>query len=316
MKGHNYGLCRKCGKTHINPIAGKPRTREWNDNISKAKKGKKNSKEHDKKVSDSLKRIYESGERIPWNSGKTKDNNESVKKISESNMGHIPWNKGKTGVYSQETLKIMSENHSKYYEDHPEAKMFGSDNPASRPDVKKKIGDGNRGKCHSEEHNKKISLAGIGKHSGPRPSIEGEKNHFYNKHHTEKTCLLISQKVKEAFQKNPECHSNRKFGKMGFVSLLQQKLYNIAKDMFIDVELEYPIFTNTSMRYADVALSSLKVDLEADGKYWHNDIEKDIIRDDELKLVGWRTFRFYEDESIEDWMNKLNILRGELLLEL
>lgn len=268
MKDHNWGLCKKCGKTHIHHI---------------------------------------------WNIGKTKYNNESVKRTSEANIGHIPWNKGKIGVYSEETLKLMSDGKSKYYEDHPEAKKFGSNNPVSRPDVKKKIGDGNRGKKRSEETKIKIGLAGIGKHCGPRPSIEGEKNHFYNKHHTEETCLLISQNVKEAFRKNPESHPNRKFGKIGFISSLQQKLYNIAKDMFADVELEYPISTNTNMRYADVALTSSKIDLEADGKYWHSDIEKDMKRDDELKLVGWRTIRFYEDESIENWINRLNILRGDLL---
>lgn len=137
MKGHNWGLCKKCGKTHKHRI---------------------------------------------WNIGKTKDNNESIKRTSEANIGHIPWNKGKIGVYSEETLKIMSENRSKYFEDHPEAKKFGSDNPASRPDVKKKIGDGNRGKIHSKEHNEKISLSSKGKHKEPHPYMLGEKNYFYNKH--------------------------------------------------------------------------------------------------------------------------------------
>lgn len=64
MKGHNYGLCRKCGKTHTHPRSmlgrqhseetkllysqqrkGKPKTEIWKKRIGDANRGKKRSKE-------------------------------------------------------------------------------------------------------------------------------------------------------------------------------------------------------------------------------------------------------------------------------
>jgi hypothetical protein len=116
VKGHNYGLCRKCGKVHIHPFNGKPRSREWGDNISKTKKGMCVSEEQKEKTSKSLKKLYENGERTVWNIGKTKYNNESVKRISDANIGHIPWNKGKTNVYSQKTLDSISNKLHIYFE--------------------------------------------------------------------------------------------------------------------------------------------------------------------------------------------------------
>jgi hypothetical protein len=315
MKGHNYyTICLKCGKTHIPPNLERERSKEWSENISKGRKGIKISEIYNVQRSVDLKHAYSNGERVCWNKGKTKENDESVRKIAESNIGHMPWNKGKINIYSSNTLKQISEGIKKFYIEHPEAKRLGSNNSSSRPDVKKKIGDSNRGKICSDETKKRISLGCKGKNMGPRPSMFGEKNHFYNKHHSEETRKQISLKTKEAFQKNPNLHPNRRMGKIGFVSSLEQKLYKIAKDMFTDIETGYPISTGISMRYADIAIPSLKIDLEADGKYWHMNIENDIKRDNELLSIGWRTIRFYEDETVEDWVSKMRVLRGELLL--
>jgi hypothetical protein len=73
-----------------------------------------------------------------------------------ANKGCFPWHKGRVGVYSKETLKLMSE-----------AKKG---KPLS-DEHKKKIGKNNarywKGKQHSEETKRKISLIHKGKHHSP-----------------------------------------------------------------------------------------------------------------------------------------------------
>ena len=72
------------------------------------------------------------------------------------------------------------------------------------------------------------------------------------------------------------------------------RLYNFLKQSFYPwiVELEYPIRTNKSVRFADVGIPQFKLAFEYDGIYWHKDSkEKDLQRDIELKEVGWNTIR-------------------------
>ena len=59
MKGHNYGLCRKCGKTHKHPMEGKHHTPESKQKSSLSHLGQ-----------------------TSWNKGLTKETNESVRQIS------------------------------------------------------------------------------------------------------------------------------------------------------------------------------------------------------------------------------------------
>lgn len=72
-----------------------PKTKEWNENISKALTGKKLSEEHKKSISDSHKGF------TPWNKGKKglyTLSEETKNKIREANSGknHYNWQGGKT----------------------------------------------------------------------------------------------------------------------------------------------------------------------------------------------------------------------------
>jgi len=44
VKGHNYGLCKKCGKVHVHPLKGKHHSKATKEKISKALKGRKGHK--------------------------------------------------------------------------------------------------------------------------------------------------------------------------------------------------------------------------------------------------------------------------------
>ncbi len=43
-KGHNYGICKKCNKLHINPFKGKTHSEESKRKISEGHLGQKNHK--------------------------------------------------------------------------------------------------------------------------------------------------------------------------------------------------------------------------------------------------------------------------------
>lgn len=99
------------------------------------------------------------------------------------------------------------------------------------------------------------------------------------------------QKVKELYLKYPERHPNFILAKQGKISKPQIELFNKLKQEFPDAELNYPIITKQRTRFADVGIPSLKIDYEYDGSYWHQNKEKDRIRDEEIKEVGWKIIR-------------------------
>ena len=96
-----------------------------------AKKGKKLSKEHRKKISDARKGI--------------KFSEEHRKKLSKAKKGKSPWNKDKTGIYSEETKKKMS------------SAKKGKPVSDSQKLHLQKLAQARKGKKHSEESKNKMS---------------------------------------------------------------------------------------------------------------------------------------------------------------
>lgn len=76
-------------------------------------------------------------------------------------------------------------------------------------------------------------------------------------------------------------------------SKVQVKLFDKVKQLFPEAELEYSMFG----RSLDIAIPSLKVDIEYDGSIWHNrpkNIIADKKRDDLLKSNGWHVIRYVD----------------------
>ena len=71
----------------------------------------------------------------------------------------------------------------------------------------------------------------------------------------------------------------------------QREVYNILKKLYPDseCELNYPL----SKLSLDVYFyyKNTKIDIEYDGKYWHNDEQKDRRRDEFTKKQGFKIFR-------------------------
>lgn len=286
---------------------------ETKERMAQAKVGKKHTKEHNEKIGRRVKQGYDDGTHIPWNKGETKYTHPSVARQAQKITGHIGVNKGKTGIYSKETLEKMSRARIQFYIDHPEAKLFGKDNPASRPEVRAKISKAHTGKVFSEEHKKTIGDAQRGIPLSEEVCLKryGSGNPFYGKRHTKASIELIKQNVKKVFRDHPEKHSNRRMGKAGFVSEPQKELFELAREIFQDAELEYPIKTLQSTRFADIGVPSLRIDLEMDGEHWHQNKEYDMIRDKEIQEVGWCVVHFSDLEELNVWKERINSLRRD-----
>jgi len=110
---------------------------------------------------------------------------------------------------------------------------------------------------------------------------------------------IIREKVNNTFYKNGTQKT----------STQQLEIYNILKENKYKVELNYPI-SNVSLDVA-IFIDDIKIDLEYDSWYWHQDQKKDRRRDEFLKTQGWKIFRIKSGckiptfKQIQENINKL-----------
>lgn len=78
----------------------------------------------------------------------------------------------------------------------------------------------------------------------------------------------------------------------------QIEVFNMLQDKGYDVILNYV----ESKLILDIALfiNDMKIDIEYDGWYWHQNKQKDRARDEVLKKLGWRIFRIRSGSKIPD----------------
>lgn len=83
----------------------------------------------------------------------------------------------------------------------------------------------------------------------------------------------------------------RRAASMNKTSSFQMRLFKKVKRMYPEAELEHPV----NNRSLDIAIPSLKIDIEYDGSYWHNQkVEDDKKRDDMLRDNGWHILRYVD----------------------
>lgn len=134
--------------------------------ISRANKGRRFSKEHKLKLSQTRKG------RVPWNKGKRVPD-DIRRQISETLMGHIPWNKGLKGLRawnkgvspSDETRKRLSESHkglrlSKQTRELLSVLLKGR---VLSQETRRKMSESRKGIVFSDSHKRAISLGKSGK---------------------------------------------------------------------------------------------------------------------------------------------------------
>lgn len=162
-------------------------TDEHRKNLSKAAKGKKLSKEHKKNLSKALKgRIFTDEHRKKIGKANKNPSHETRMKMSIAQKGKIPWNTGLTKE-TNESLKNISE------------AMKGDNNPMKSPEVRKKMSESNSGEKHwnygkklSDETKRKIGEENKGENNGNYGKT-GEAHPMFGKHHTEESKKKIGE---------------------------------------------------------------------------------------------------------------------------
>ncbi|MBA7679116.1 hypothetical protein ES703_87399 [subsurface metagenome] len=91
----------------------------------------------------------------------------------------------------------------------------------------------------------------------------------------------------------------------------QVKLFSIVKDLYPEAKMEYsvevPIVGGTI--YLDIGIPSQMLDIEYDGRFWHEDEDLDSDRDKVLQILGWKIVRFRK-EDLDDTPHLRDILLG------
>jgi hypothetical protein len=83
----------------------------------------------------------------------------------------------------------------------------------------------------------------------------------------------------------------------------QGELYEKAEDLYEDAILNYQLG-----KYSlDIGVVSIKLDIEYDGSYWHQDREGDEKRQKEIEDKGWKVLRY------KDYVPTLEQLREDIL---
>ena len=73
----------------------------------------------------------------------------------------------------------------------------------------------------------------------------------------------------------------------------QVELYNLVKSLYEESILNFPTKGKSGKSYSlDITIPSLKIDIEYDGSYWHQDKEKDEERQKDLEEAGWKFLRY------------------------
>lgn len=88
------------------------------------------------------------------------------------------------------------------------------------------------------------------------------------------------------------------FYKNGSIKTSNQQLeiYNLLKENNYKVELNYPV-SNINLDVA-IFIDDIKIDLEYDAWYWHQDKQKDRRRDEFLKSQDWKILRIKSGHKI------------------
>jgi len=110
-----------------------------------------------------------------------------------------------------------------------------------------------------------------------------------------------SNAMKELFQRKPELHPNRRlagnFHKMTYPE-------TVAHDWLVKKSIPFEHNKRVGKYFPDFTVGSIII--EIDGERWHPEGgEKDKVRDEELKSLGYRVFRIRTSKCIEDELAKL-----------
>jgi len=196
-------------------------------------------------------------------------------------------------------------------------KKYNVDNPSKYEKVKEKKEDtslknyGVRCSFEAEEVKEKKIVSYLKNFGVDNPS-KSEKI----KEKKAKTCLknynVDSPFKSEQIREKSEKTMIEKYGVKYATQLVRRPsipqivIFRNVKELCLDTELEYPFLNYT----LDIAILSLKIDIEYDGFRYHQGRElHDKKRDEELKKRGWRIIRYKGIEGKDIVPTKDQILK-------
>ena len=159
-------------------------------------------------------------------------------------------------------------------------------------------------KPKSEEHKKSLKIAQNRPDVNERraKSISGERNGMFGK--------LVTEKQKKGLIKGQK--SRVRF------TWIHKRLVQFVEELGfvkgIDFEIEFTVnIQRNRWRLLDIAFPKLMIDLEADGEHYHENVEEDSLRDNQLRNLGWSTYRFTGSEIYQGEIVKRRL--KEILVE-
>lgn len=153
---------------------------------------------------------------------------------------------------------------------------YGSENPFANEEIKAKIMETNISKygvpyiMMSDEMKTKAKETNIKKYGVENPLQNPE----------------ILAKMLDTLCKNGECPTSKQ----------QLELFEIIKNKYSFVELNYPYSSCVLDIY--ICINNIKIDIEYDGWYWHQNQQRDIKRDRFLQSNGFKVLRIKSARQI------------------
>jgi len=284
MKGHNWGLCKKCGKYH------------------------KGSGITQKGHRSSPKTEFKKGQ-IPWNKGLTKDTDERVKKAGERLEGRISWAKGLTKD-TDERIRKRTESNPNYGKRNGK---YLSCKACEKIVYVMPYYVSTFRYCSLKCANTKGNHKYPNRMTGKKLYCDNCKKEIYCKnyqlnsihHFCSQRCYLVWRK--QYLFEHPEEHINRLLvkyrGKMTQIEKITRKFLELSGFMYEkDFVYQYPVKTEPGLKFVDFCIPKLKLLVECDGEYWHPNKDKDAERDKIiLSVLGddWRMEHLSEKEIYE-----------------
>ena len=124
----------------------------------------------------------------------------------------------------------------------------------------------------------------------------------YPEKYPEKYPGLMKQKVektREYYSKYPERHPNITMSKNKSITNPESKLFNICKKMFPSTNRRtLKIYDKNNkflkIKTLDMIIEELKLCVEYDGSYWHQNKEYDLYRQEQIEKEGWKFLRYVD----------------------
>ncbi len=127
-----------------------------------------------------------------------------------------------------------------------------------------------------------------------------KKNPMHDPLIVEKTQKIM----KEFYHNNPDRRLNAIMSKhrknKSLMTSIEKKMSELLDNVGIEYIYQYPILNFD----VDFAIPSLKIAIECDGEYWHQDKEKDLIRQRKIENEGWFVLR-YSDARINKCLDEV-----------